>query len=236
MKHELAAIALLPVLFGQAVVVRRRTPRLPEPQGERSGSEGSGNRLRLFIVGDSAAAGVGVSTQRDALAGRLVSHLSGDFHIEWELEAKTSRKAVDVCLILEAQAQKEFDVAVTSIGVNDVTHLTGLGKWIRQQEAIVGLLRSKFQVRHILLTGLPPMHMFPSLPQPLRWYLGARASRFNKELKSFADRSAICEFVAIDYPLEPAYMASDGFHPGAPAYDLWGRHAACVIRRRFDGA
>ncbi len=233
MKHELAAIALLPVLFVEAVIVRRRTPRLPEPQGERRGVHGAGESLRLFIVGDSAAAGVGVATQSEALCGRLVAHLAGEFRVDWRLEAKTGHRAEDVHLILQEQDTERFDVAITSIGVNDVTHMTGLGRWVDSQKAIVELLQTKFLVRHILLTGLPPMHMFPSLPQPLRWYLGARAFSFNKELKLFANRYEGCEFVSIDYPLEPAFMATDGFHPGAPAYDLWAGHVAGVIRRLF---
>ncbi|NLN40287.1 MAG: SGNH/GDSL hydrolase family protein [Smithella sp.] len=233
MKHELAAVALLPLLFAQAVRVRSKTPRLPEPRGKRCGTHGSGNPLRLFIVGDSAAAGVGVSTQKEALSGRLVSQLGTDFRVEWKLAAKTGHRASDVRSMLEAQTPEAFDVAVTSIGVNDVTHLTRLSKWTRQMQDIAGLLESRFHTRHMLLTGLPPMHMFPALPQPLRWYLGARARSFNRELKLIAERYESCEFVSIDYPLEPAYMAADGFHPGAPAYVLWAGHAADVIRRRF---
>jgi hypothetical protein len=32
------------------------------------------------------------------------------------------------------------------------------------------------------LSGLPPMHRFPALPQPLRWYIGSRARDFDRAL------------------------------------------------------
>jgi hypothetical protein len=37
-----------------------------------------------------------------------------------------------------------------------------------------------------VLSGLPPMHRFPALPQPLRWYVGSRARDFNRVLAELA--------------------------------------------------
>jgi lysophospholipase L1-like esterase len=95
------------------------------------------------------------------------------------------------------------------------------------------LLQSKFQTQHILLSGIPPMHLFPALPQPLRWFLGRRALQFNGALKKLAEGCEPCEFVAIDFPLDTTYMAADGFHPGALAYSLWANHLAAIIRVRL---
>lgn len=234
MKHQLAAIGLAPLLISQALYVRHVTPRLPEAQGERSGIHGAGSPLRLLILGDSAAAGVGVSTQCQALSGQLVSALSAGFRVSWKLVAQTGHRANDVLGALEMLAPEPFDVVVTSIGVNDVTHGTGFRKWMDQQARIVALLQSKFQSRHIMLSSIPPMHLFPAIPQPLRWYLGARAGRLNSALKDFADRSERCVFVFIDFPLAEANMASDGFHPGAPAYALWARQVAARIRSQLN--
>ena len=64
-------LALAPLLLAQAVHTRRRLPRLPEAAGAREGVVGRGAELDLLIVGDSSAAGVGVDTQDDALAGCL---------------------------------------------------------------------------------------------------------------------------------------------------------------------
>ena len=56
MINRWVTILLGPILLLQAVWVRRRTPVLPEPPGERSGSRGDGPYLKLAVIGDSAAA------------------------------------------------------------------------------------------------------------------------------------------------------------------------------------
>jgi lysophospholipase L1-like esterase len=229
-----AAIALAPVFIAQGLYVRCVTPRLPEPSGERSGVQGSGPPLGLLILGDSAAAGVGVATQAEALSGRLAAVLGESFRVCWKLTARTGMRAGDVVAELEADPPEKFDVAVTSIGVNDVTRGTDMASWIDRQARMVELLQSKFRVKHIILSSVPPMHLFPALPRPLRWYLGGRAKRFNRVLEAFARSCGACEFAAPDFPMEPATMAADGFHPGARAYALWAAHVGGIIRRRLQ--
>ncbi len=233
MRYKFAAIGLAPFLIAQGLYVRSVTPRLPEPTGERSGIHGSGSPLRLLILGDSAAAGVGVSTQSQALSGQLVSALGADFQVSWKLIAQTGHKAKDVLAKLKMASPETFDVVVTSIGVNDVTHGTKTQKWIDHQSQLIELLQSKFHARYIILSSVPPMHLFPALPQPLRWYLGMRAEQFNTALKKFADGCNRCELVQTNFPLEDAYMAADGFHPGALAYSIWANHVAVTIRSRL---
>ena len=69
-------LMLSPLLVTQAVMTRARLPRLPEPEGPRSGVTGQGGPLRLLICGDSSAAGVGVVTQRLALAQQLAKRVA----------------------------------------------------------------------------------------------------------------------------------------------------------------
>jgi len=233
MGYQLAAIGLSPLLIAQALHVKRVTPRLPEPSGERSGIAGSGPSLNLLILGDSAAAGVGVATQRQALAGQLVSVLSSGFRVSWKLIAQTGHKAKDSLAELKKLSPEAFNVVVTSIGVNDVTHGTGIGKWIDHQSQIIETLISKFRLSHIILSGVPPMHLFPALPQPLRWYFGMRAKEFNVALKKLAHRYRECEFVGINFSPDQTLMADDGFHPGESAYSLWAEHVAAVVQKRL---
>lgn len=229
MRHALATIALAPVLLAQGRHVRRTVAVLPEPGGAREGAGGSGPPLRLLIVGDSAAAGVGAPTQDQALAGRLVAGLAETFELRWKLIAFTGATTADLLHRLRQEPAAAFDVVVTSLGVNDVTGRRSLGDWRRQQTQLIALLEDKFGAGHILLSGLPPMHRFPALPQPLRWYVGRRAGDFNRALARLAAARASCEFVKLGYAMmNPTAMAADGFHPGPPIYGLW---AAEVVRR-----
>jgi lysophospholipase L1-like esterase len=187
----------------------------------------------LLIAGDSAAAGVGARTQEEALSGQLVAHLRPARHVHWKLVAQTGHSVRDMIEQLQALAPERFDVAVVSIGVNDATGRTRSGKWTERLAKLIELLKTKFGVAHILLSSLPPMHVFPALPQPLRWYLGMRARQLNGLLQAIAERDACCEFLQIDFPFEESYVASDGFHPAAPAYSAWAAVAARAIRRRI---
>jgi lysophospholipase L1-like esterase len=232
MRHRLASIALAPILVAQGLLVRRVTPRLPEPLGARSGTVGSGPRLRLLIAGDSSAAGVGVSSQQDALSGHLVAGLSGAFELYWKLVARTGHTVKDVLGELQAVAPEPFDVAFICVGVNDVTGHTRPDRWIALQNALIELLASRFGVAHVIFSGLPPMHVFPAIPQPLRWYLASKAALLDDLLGRLVERDVRCEVLRVDFPVEAGYMASDGFHPGAAAYRLWGSVAAAAIRRR----
>lgn len=236
MGYQFATVGLGPVLLAQGHYVRRVIPRLPEPPGQRCGVAGAGSALSLLILGDSAAAGVGAATQSEALSGQLVSALSPHFRVSWKLVARTGFTTREILQQLHTEPRERFDVAVTSTGANDVTGGTGPAEWLALQGQLVELLGSKFETQHVLLSSIPPMHAFPALPQPLRWYLGKRARQLNQALRHWAERSGCCEFVPIDFPLHSGLMAADGFHPGAAAYSVWAAHLAGVIQRRLEAA
>lgn len=229
--YRYASVCLAPLLLAQGLRVRRVTPRLPEPPGPRSGTAGEGPALRLLIAGDSAAAGVGAASQREGLAGAVVGALQSQFRVSWQINAQTGLRTLHVLRRLAAMPAEPFDVAVLSSGVNDVTGGTRSHAFVSQQHRLVALLKSRFGVRMVLLTGLPPMHVFPALPQPLRWCLGARAIAFTRLLESVVAAEPGCRLVTPHLPLDAAYMATDGFHPGPLAYAQWGREAAAVIRQ-----
>ncbi len=232
MRHRIVTIALGPILLWQGRRVRRTVPLLPEPKGPRAGVRGSGSPLRLLVLGDSAAAGVGAPTQEDALAGQLVAALGDSFQVRWTLIARTgatTQTALEHLQEIEGQA---FDVVVISLGVNDVTSGRSLDDWRRLQGELVALLRSKFQTQHVLLSGLPPMDKFPALPQPLRWYIGSCARQFDSVLEALANTGADCEFVKLGYTVDTQFIAADGFHPGPAIYALWAADIARRIRVR----
>ncbi len=229
-RHHFARLILAPILLVQGNRVRRAVPRLPEAAGEREGEEGEGPRLRLLVLGDSSAAGVGAATQSEALAGRLVAALRPAYSVHWKLIAQTGWTTADAIHHLRDNPAASFDIAVIALGVNDITAGRSLRIWLRNLVKLAALLRSRHSVRHILMSGLPPMHAFPALPHPLRWYLGARARRFDRALAVWAGGQDDCSHVALDFGLDPALAASDGFHPGPPAYAIWAETIASRIR------
>ncbi|MDJ0779753.1 MAG: SGNH/GDSL hydrolase family protein [Gammaproteobacteria bacterium] len=225
----MATLALGPLLYLQGKAVRRSVPRLPEPPGPRAGSSGSGPLLRLLVLGDSAAAGVGAAHQDEALSGRLVAALGAEFTVAWTLFARTGATTASTLRNLDKLADGPFDVAITSLGVNDVTSGIATGAWLEQQAELRRRLRERHGVYHALICGLPPMHGFPALPQPLRWYLGARATAFDRALAADLALREDASFLDLRFTEDLSQMASDGFHPGPGVYREWGRRAARAI-------
>ena len=237
MRYPLTTIALGPVLIAQGIATRLRTPLLPEPPGARTGSAGTGRDLRLLVAGDSAAAGVGAPHQDQALAGQLVSILARHYRVAWELHATTGHKTADTLERLHAMSPRRFDVAVTSLGVNDVTGMVGKKHWQGGQARLRHMLRRKFGVSHLVISGLPPVHGFPALPQPLRWHIGGRASEFDADLRAAVTNEPDCSFIDLRFTEDTTLMADDGFHPGPPVYAEWAKRvAAAIIDRGCDNA
>lgn len=229
-------VLLSPLLLAQGRHARRVTPRLPEPGGARSGREGRGPALRLLIAGDSAAAGVGVGDQRAALSGQLGRRLTPHVDLHWTLIAQTGYTTRDLLQRLSQEPAGVFDVAVLSLGVNDVTGAVRTGAWLAQQRALVLLLQQRFQVQHVVLSSLPPMNEFHALPQPLRWLLGARARRFNEALARAVEAWPGCELLSTVPVRDAGALAADGFHPGPSTYAAWAAQLAERIMRSLPAA
>ncbi len=233
MRDTLIKLFLAPLLLLQGLYVRRVTPRLPEPEGERVGTTGSGPHLRLLVLGDSAAAGVGVNSQAEALSGQLVGNLASDFRVSWKLIAQSGLNTAQLQALVERSVTEPFDAVVVSIGLNDVTGGASVAKWTPTMNRLLDLLQWKYSTRHLLIAPIPPMHAFPALPQPLRWYLGRRARYFNAGLKWLTNRRMDCHLQTCDFPMQRDSLAADGFHPGAAAYALWASESAAILRECF---
>ena len=234
MGYQISAIALAPILFLQGKFVRKTTPQLPEAKGERKGIKGNGrNCLKLMVLGDSAAAGVGVDTQANALSGQILKNLSSEFTVNWELIAYTGATTCKTIEHLKELPVTSFDVVVTSLGVNDITSGASVKTWIDGQKRLIKLLKEKFSSTFNILSAVPPMHLFPTLPQPLRWYLGTQAKRFNRELKAYTETLSDCNFLKMDLDNDPSLMATDGFHPGPELQKLWGKYIADIVNDRL---
>ena len=228
-----ARLALAPVLLVQGRRVRRVALKLPEADGPRAGvsrapgAVGDAPALRLLILGDSSAAGVGAGLQDQALSGRLLAalHARGVPRIAWRLEARTGWAAADALAHVSRLPAEDADLVLCVLGVNDVTADQPVQRWLRTLGALDARLHAQAPSARVAWSGLPPMHRFPLLPQPLRWYLGERARRFDAALARWcgqAPHRLHLAMVDIERGSPGAgLMAEDGFHPGPAGCRLW---------------
>ena len=231
-----ATLALFPALLIQGNRVKKNTIRLPEAEGARDGITGQGQTLSLLILGDSAAAGVGVAHQNDALLGAVVSALQHQYQVHWRLEAQSGDTTSQVIQKTQKMVNQKYDVVVTSVGVNDVTRLMSARTWIKQQQQFYQLIQAKFQPELIIATGVPPMHLFPALPNPLSWLFGQYAKQMNLQLEKIVSKQKDMQWIEYDiqkYQSMNLKMAKDGFHPSKEIYQIWGKEVADRILERF---
>lgn len=233
--HPEIAVKFLffPYLVAQGVWLRKTALVLPEPEGARAGRVGEGPPLRMLLLGDSSAAGVGVSAQSEALSGQLLDRLSPHFSVDWVLEAKTGRTTQQMFKRLVRMPAAQYDIAVTALGVNDITKRASRENWLEDTELMWDLLQSKFGVRQIYVSGIPKIGQFPLLPPLLRWLLGRQGLRYDEGLSRLASDRSECFHIPADLPLH-GLMSQDGFHPGPVVYSAWADRLADQIVPHFQ--
>lgn len=221
-----AAVPLAPVLLVQARRTARGTPRLAPATGAEHGVAGSGApAFRLLVIGDSTAVGVGASAHAEALPGFLAAALRDRLgrSVAWSVAGRsgaTARRVVtDLVPALNGTAP---DLVVVTVGINDLIRRRPLRAWADDLAALITGVRGAYRDATVLLAGMPPVHRFPALPQPLRLVVGARARAMDRIMREAARAHG-----AVHAPMDEAMardrrlFASDGFHPSPAGYRAW---------------
>lgn len=233
---------LLPVLFIQALYVRRTAVRLPDGAPPSEGWWREGNRVekagfhgsaakvdqvavRVLGLGDSVIAGTGLNEMSDSLTAAIARRLSEqrDGIIEWEACGVNGYRAADLESFAKTAHVKAADFIVISIGVNDVTGLTSLVRWQSSMIAVVSDLQRICRGK-VVLIGLPPMEDFTALPAPLSWLLGVRAAMLGKTLKQLGGLMQGVVWINPATKLGAELLADDGYHPNAVACDAMAKN------------
>lgn len=233
---KISTLVLIPSLLIQGYAVKKKTLRLAEPDGHRQGTVGIGKPLSILILGDSAAAGVGVTTQEDALLGTVIKALKNQYEVSYRLEATIGYSSLDVIQTAQNMPHQHFDVVITSVGVNDITQLVSPQNWIKQQHELYHEINQKFSPDLVIASGVPPMNLFPALPNPLAWLFGQYAKKMNQALGDFIQKRQNMQWIEYDlvhFQSLNLQMATDGFHPSKGIYALWGKQIAEKIRQIF---
>lgn len=217
---------LSPLLIRQGAAVRRTMPVLPEASGPRAGTEGHGRPIRLLVIGESTAAGVGVQTQSDAIARRLAADLgSTGLRVDWQAIANTGATAKVVAREFVPQAvEVPFDLALVMLGVNDTFKLRSVRQWQASIRLIVEELLLARPAARLVLAGVPAVGTFPLLPQPLRTVMGLQAWSLSRRLNRVAQHHERVTFVPTPALGGADLLATDGFHPNAAGYQRWVEH------------
>jgi lysophospholipase L1-like esterase len=232
-------VLLGPILLMQGRQTKRTALRLPEAEGQRHGSfsqEGCDKPLSLLFVGDSTMAGVGVTHQVAAIASQTAAEVSDLLSrtVRWHLIAKSGSKTRE---ILELTRNEEFfqaEVLITALGSNDVLAQTEPRQFIDAYERLVDGLLPKVGPRFAVISGLPPLHITPAVPQPLRWFFGRYARLLDRRLHQWVRSQPDLSYVSLQWAADPTKLAEDRFHPGEGLYREWSHRIAQQIVHAYS--
>lgn len=224
-------VLFLPVLLPQALITRRRAIRLEPAQGAQTGVVGGGvgEPLRLLVLGESTAAGVGVSSQHEALAGCFAEQLAhhAGRPVVWRALGENGITAAQALeRLLPQVSDQRFDLVLLVFGVNDTTHFSSNARWqMALQKLAQAFVRPDCRV---LYAAVPPVRHFSALPWLLRQVLGLRAVLLDWQLaRVAADVSALHCSVALEFT--PEFLACDGYHPSAQGYRRWAEGLIALV-------
>lgn len=226
-----AMVPLLPLLYLQGRLVRRRTPKLPDATGPTFGRvPGREPALRLLVVGESTVAGVGAPTQEVALTGQLAATLAQRCRraVCWRALGRSGVSARDVHrLLLPELEETAADLVVIALGVNDVLRFRSPEGWRADLRRLIASLRRRLGRVPVILASVPRMQYFPALPQPLRWILGLRARMLDGAARRLAQQMECV--VHVPFSMDPRateLFCADGFHPSVKGYAVWAGQLA----------
>ena len=221
--------AILPFLIPQALYVRRTAPRFAPAAGPEMGSVGDGEHAHLLAIGDSIIAGVGASKLSRALVGQTATALAHErqSRIFWQALGESGYDSARILQNLVPRLPRNtFDYIIVSVGVNDITGFTSIRRWRRNLAVLLRTLLDHSPNALIAVAGVPPLHGFPLLPQPLRATFGMRARVFERVARKLVNDHERCTYVPLDFEPDPSKFAADGYHPSEESYVEFGRHMA----------
>lgn len=214
------------LLTAQAFEARRRigprTATAPYADG-RYGS-GPGTSIRLAVLGDSGAAGLGAERPDDTMGvilAKALAEVSGRT-VTLSNHAVIGAQTVDLDLQVDRALWTRPHVAVIMVGANDVTHLVPRRLSARRLRRAIHRLRETGT--EVVMATCPDLGTVKPVPQPLRAIM-RRASRKLAEAQARATAIEGGRPVPLGSRLGPEFderpdvmFAEDRFHPSTDGY------------------
>ena len=214
------------VLVAEAKLARKTIGR---PTGQAPvasamyGRHRPGPALRLVVLGDSSAAGLGCTLPKETPGALLGGGLSRELNrrVRVDVYAVVGAKSADLAGQVERALKRPADVAVVMVGANDVTHRVPERA---AADALADAVRTLCQAGVCVVVGTcPDLGTVKPLPQPLRG-VARWASRRMAEAQTVAVVEAGAVTVSLGNLLGPVFAAeedlwsADRFHPSPSGY------------------
>jgi lysophospholipase L1-like esterase len=218
----------LPVVAVQGMWMRSTIKPAPPATGSTSGTVGttSGAPLRIAVVGESTAAGSGVDNHDEGFTGCLAREINARTQrpVQWQVAGQFGATARRIRYRLVPQLGVDLNVAVLLAGGNDVMSRRSPDHWRDDVSAIVDELVERAD--RVVVAGIPPFALFPSMPTTLGRYLSKRAAALDDVSRQICAVRPCTTWVTMTGNPPPGFFASDRFHPSAAGYQRWAQVVA----------
>ena len=215
------------LLRAEAVIARRAIGkfdgRVPDATGWY-GRNRPGPAIRVALLGDSSAAGYGVSLVEETPGAHLGSGIAARANRRVHLDAfcVTGAKSSDLVGQVKAALPTGPDLAVILIGANDVTHRMLPKDSVRYlSEAVRRLHEHGVEV---VVGTCPDLGTVRPIPQPLRqvartWSRRLAAAQAIATVEAGGRSISVGSILGPEFDAAPALLfGPDRFHPSAAGY------------------
>lgn len=232
----LAAVGVGSLVLGGRVLLTRQAAiartRIGKPLGEealdadrvwRRSLEGA--PIRLLLLGDSLAAGLGAVRRKETLGGRIAKAMAKRLGRPVQLHTAAVVGSESNALAGQLDSLNPDyrpDIAVIVVGGNDVTHLISPEQAIRHLERAIRRLTSSGAA--VVVGTCPDLGTLRAVPQPLRILLSRMSRRMAAAQTRVAHRAGAIP-VSLRRTVGPIFREAPGemfsldqFHPSAAGY------------------
>ncbi|OCW59330.1 SGNH/GDSL hydrolase family protein [Hoeflea olei] len=223
---------LLPIALVEGMRVRRAAPRLPPPRGRPKGVVGTGEAaIRLLVLGDSSAAGVGADRIADTLGPQLAAclHEQTGKTVSWRNAGANSATAAQVRdFVVPHVAERDFTHVLIAVGTNDAKNFVTRSAFKKGFGGLLYAVHARWPEAQVYWSQVIAMEHVPALPPRLAFILGLRRDIINAVGRQLC-RERYGEALAPLAVLGPEGFATDGFHANAEGYRYWAEHVTRAI-------
>jgi lysophospholipase L1-like esterase len=222
----LAGAGFYGLLRVQAGLARKAIGEPPDDPPKADGRYGhySGKPISVVVFGDSSAAGLGVETPEQTPGALIAAGLAeiAERPVQLTVLARTAGQTSDLADQIRPAADTPIDLALVTVGANDVTHRVRPATSVRLLDEAVRRLRAAGAA--VVVGTCPDLGTVEPIPHPLRW-VARRASRRLAAAQTIAAVEAGARTVSLgsilgpEFAAQPSHMFSpDRFHPSPAGY------------------